>query len=133
MKALYPPDWGEISQHNRFERVRGRCDPAGRCERVGFGVRAVSVFDLAPYPGRGGGGGPGVGFFRAFGTGGYGKAYGRGRCADARDYGAGALEDGEDGGGLYAGGRGGARGEVVGVGIVNDDGMRSRLSAAPYQ
>ena len=42
----------------------------------------------------------------------------------------GNSEDGED---LHAGGRGGARRQVVGVGIVNDDGMHSRLSDASYQ
>lgn len=35
---------------------------------------------------------------------------------DAREHGAGALEDGADGGGVYAGGGGGAGREVVGVG-----------------
>ena len=59
------------------------CDPAGWRERVGFGVRVISAFDLAPYPGGGSGGGSGVGIFRAFGTRGDGKAHGRVRCADA--------------------------------------------------
>ena len=46
---------------------------------------------------------------------GHGAAHGRSRRADARDLCAGPLEDGQDGGGLYAGGGGGTRGEMVGV------------------
>ena len=29
MKALYPPDWGEISQRIRFQRARARCEWCG--------------------------------------------------------------------------------------------------------
>ena len=26
MKALYPPDWAQISHHIHFGRARGRCE-----------------------------------------------------------------------------------------------------------
>ena len=59
--------------HGLFDAGVGggsNCDPAGGRARGEFGVRAVGGFDLAAYPGRGGG--VGAGFFRAFGTGGDG-------------------------------------------------------------